>query len=88
MNRKTGGQVAERTSAPRQLGFGRLMLVMAAFVIVGTPLVYLLWRVVNDLLTGQIVGTRLLLAVPALVVFIIVLNVLARTIRRWDAGIG
>jgi hypothetical protein len=64
------------------------MLVMAAFVIVGTPLVYLLWRVVNDLLTGQIVGTRLLLAVPALVVFIIVLNVLARTIRRWDAGIG
>jgi hypothetical protein len=63
------------------------MLVMAAFVIVGTPLVYLLWRVVNDLLTGQVVGTRMLLAVPALVVFIIVLNVLARTVRRWDAGI-
>ena len=80
--------MAERTSAPRQVGFGGLMLVMAAFVIVGTPLVYLLWRVVNDLLTGQVVGTRLLLAVPALVVFIIVLNVLARTIRRWDAGIG
>lgn len=80
--------MAERTSAPRQVGFGRLMLVMAAFVIVGAPLVYLLWRVVNDLLTGQVVGTRLLLAVPALVVFIIVLTVLARTIRRWDAGIG
>jgi hypothetical protein len=64
------------------------MLVMAGFVIVGAPLVYLLWRVVNDLLTGQVVGTRLLLAVPALVVFIIVLNVLARTVRRWDAGTG
>jgi hypothetical protein len=64
------------------------MLVMAAFVIVGAPLVYLLWRVVNDLLTGQVVGTRLLLAVPALVVFIILLNVLARTVRRWDAGTG
>jgi hypothetical protein len=64
------------------------MLVMAGFVIVGAPLVYLLWRVVNDLLTGQVVGTRLLLAVPALVVFIILLNVLARTVRRWDAGTG
>lgn len=80
--------MAERTSAPRQVGFGGLMLVMAAFVIVGAPLVYLLWRVVNDLLTGQVVGTRLLLAVPALVVFIILLNVLARTVRRWDAGTG
>lgn len=80
--------MAERTSAPRQVGFGGLMLVMAGFVIVGAPLVYLLWRVVNDLLTGQVVGTRLLLAVPALVVFIIVLNVLARTVRRWDAGTG
>lgn len=88
MNRQTEDQVADRTSAPREVGFVRLMLVMAAFVIVGAPLVYLLWRVVNDLLTGQVVGTRMLLAVPALVVFIIVLNVLARTVRRWDAGIG
>jgi hypothetical protein len=64
------------------------MLFMAIFVVVGTPLVYLLWTVVNDLLTGHIVTSRLLLAGPVLIVFIIVLNVLARTVRRWDAGIG
>jgi hypothetical protein len=34
------------------------------------------------------VTSRLLLAVPVLIVFIIVLTVLARTVRRWDAGTG
>jgi hypothetical protein len=77
--------VAEQTS-PRQVGTGGLMVAMLVFVIVGTPLVYLLWTVVNDLLTGTVVRSRLLLAVPALIVFIIVLNVLARTVRRWDPG--
>ena len=80
--------MAEGTSAPQQVGLGRLMLFMAIFVVVGTPLVYLLWTVVNDLLTGHIVTSRLLMAVPVLIVFIIVLGVLARLIRRWDAGIG
>jgi hypothetical protein len=80
--------VAEQTSTPQQVGLGRLMLFMAIFVVVGTPLVYLLWTVVNDLLTGHIVNSRLLMAVPVLIVFIIVLGVLARLIRRWDAGIG
>jgi hypothetical protein len=80
--------VAEQTSTPQQVGLGRLMLFMAIFVVVGTPLVYLLWTVVNDLLTGHFVNSRLLMAVPVLIVFIIVLGVLARLIRRWDAGIG
>jgi hypothetical protein len=80
--------VAESSPASRQVGFGRLMLVMAAFVVVGTPLVYLLWSVVNDLLSGQIVMNRLLLAGPVLIVFIIVLRVLARTVTRLDAGVS
>lgn len=78
--------MAERTSAPQQVGLGGLMMVMGAFVIVGAPLVYLLWTVVNDILTGHIVTTRLLMAVPVLIVFIIVLNVLARTVKRMDGG--
>lgn len=78
--------MAEETSTPRQVGLGGLMVAMLLFVIVGTPLVYLLWTFVNDVLTGHVVGSRLLLAVPALIVFIIVLNVLARTVRRWDPG--
>lgn len=80
--------MGEGTSAPQQIGLGGLMAAMALFVVVGTPLVYLLWTVVNDLLTGHVVVTRLLLAVPVLIVFIIVLNVLARTVRRWDASTG
>jgi len=79
--------VAEGATAPERVGFGGLMAAMALFVVLGTPLVYVLWSVVNDILTGHIVTTRLLLAVPALIVFIIVLNLLARAVRRWDAGL-
>ena len=75
------------SNAPRRLGFGGLMLAMGLFVFVGSPLVYLLWGVVNDLLTGHVVTSRLLLALPALIVFLAVLNFLARSIRRWDASL-
>lgn len=64
------------------------MLAMAAFVVIGTPLVYVIWKVINDLLTGHLVTGRLLLAVPALVLLVIVLRVLANAIRRWDARLG
>lgn len=80
--------MAEGATAPERTGFGGLMAAMALFVVVGTPLVYVLWSVVNDILTGHIVTTRLILAVPALILFIIVLNLLARAVRRWDASVG
>jgi len=80
--------VTDGNAAPRQLGLGGLMLAMAIFVVVGSPLVYLIWGVANDVLTGHVSVPRLLLAIPALFVFLIVLNFLARSIRRWDASLG
>jgi len=76
--------VAETTVEQRPIGTGTLLLLMGVFVVVGAPLVYLLWSVVNDILTGHIVRLHLALAAPALIVFVVVLNLLARSIRRWD----
>lgn len=80
--------MADVNSRAEPLGFGGLMASMALFVVVGTPLVYLIWMVINDLLTGHIVTSRLLLAVPALIVFLFVLKLLAGSIRRWDGRVG
>lgn len=57
---------------------------MAIFVVIGTPMVYFLWSVVNELLTGHVDGRRLALAIPILGVFIVLLGYVARTVRRWD----
>jgi hypothetical protein len=80
--------VADVDSRAEPLGFGGLMASMGLFVVIGTPLVYLIWKVVNDILTGHVVTTRLVLAVPALVVLWLVLRLMARSIRRWDSRIG
>ena len=74
---------ARQQPVPR-LGFGRLMLAMAAFVVIGTPLVYFLWTALNDLLTGRIDGTHLAFAAPALVLFVVLLRFLARAVQRWE----
>jgi hypothetical protein len=66
------------------LGFGRLMLVMAAFVVIGTPLVYFLWTALNDVLAGRLDGRHLAFAAPALVLFLVLLRYLARAVRRWE----
>jgi len=80
--------VADVDSRAEPLGFGGLVASMALFVVVGTPLVYLIWKVINDLLTGHIVTSRLLVAVPTLIVFLFVLKWLARSVRRWDGRVG
>ena len=58
---------------------------MAAFVIVGTALVFVLWSTLNDLLSGQLATGRLAVAVPALLLFIILLTFLARSVVLWEA---
>jgi hypothetical protein len=80
--------VADVDSRAKPLGFGGLMASMGIFVVIGTPLVYFIWKVVNDLLTGHVGTIRMVMAVPALVVLWVVLGWLARSIRRWDARIG
>ena len=76
---------AKPGAAGHTIGFGTLLLAMCAFVVAGAPLVYYLWRVVNDLLIGRVVSARLAIAAPVLLAFIGLLAVLARAVRRWEA---
>jgi hypothetical protein len=66
------------------LGFRKLMIAMAAFVVIGTPLVYFLWTALNDVLTGRFDGRHLAFAAPALILFVVLLRYLARAVRRWE----
>lgn len=63
---------------------GKLIGLISLFVVLGMPLVWYLWTVVNELLTGHLDGQRLLLAVPVLAVFLTLLVFLSRAVRRWD----
>jgi hypothetical protein len=59
---------------------------MLGFVLVGTPLVFYLWSVVNELLSGHVRGLRDLLALPVLGLFVVLLFVLGRAVSRWDGS--
>jgi hypothetical protein len=73
------------TSNDRSPSAGVLLAVIAAFVIVGFPLVYVIWETINQVLTGNLGAVRPALFFPALVVFAVLLVVLARVLRRWSA---
>jgi hypothetical protein len=66
------------------LPLGRLIAVIAAFVLAGTPLVAYLWETLNRLLAGHAVAGRIALAVPVALLLAGLLALLARTVRRWE----
>lgn len=66
------------------IGTAGLMAVMLLFVIVGAPMVYYLWTTVNQVLAGHIVGGRLGISIIVLLIFLGLLSILTRSIRRWD----
>ncbi|HET7233574.1 MAG TPA: hypothetical protein VFJ16_26415 [Longimicrobium sp.] len=72
----------ERRDTP---AFGTLLLVILAFAAFGIPLFLYLWETVNGLLEGHGGGMRLLFSIPVLALFVALLAVLARTVRRWEA---
>ena len=55
-----------------------LIFRMALFVILGAPLVWVVWEAVNSLLTGRLGEIRLLPTVAALVLLLGLLGLLAR----------
>lgn len=57
---------------------------MALFVVLGSPLVFLVWRFVNELLAGEFRAGSATLAAGGLVGLIGLLAVVARKIRRWE----
>lgn len=58
---------------------------MALFVILGAPLVAILWETLNELLALQPTES-LLLSIPALVLLVVLLWFLRRTLERRDAA--
>jgi hypothetical protein len=63
-------------------GIGRLVVLLGIFVVVGVPVVAVLWDAVNQVAAGDL--GRLVVAVPALAVFAALLIVLAGRIRRLE----
>lgn len=63
-----------------------LVSYMAVFVVLGAPLVWVVWEAVNSALTGQIGEIRWALTLPALVLLIGVLALLGRAATRLGAS--
>ena len=63
-------------------GMGALIAIMAAFVVVGAPMVFYLWTTINELLAGHFDGTRFLLSLGVLLIFVGLLTILSRSVRR------
>ena len=61
-----------------------IVLAMLLLVVVGGPLVYVLWGAVNNLLLGEPGRVRLAVVLPAAVAFVVVLLFVARLVRRWE----
>lgn len=62
---------------------GKLITLMGLFVILGMPLVGYLWDTISDLLALDVGATRILIAVPALLLLIGLLVLLYRSILGW-----
>lgn len=76
-----GTRSAQRSSGPRS---GPLILKIALLVLVGGPMVYVLWEALNHLLSGDPGAVRWGLVVPVLLVFAIYVYLLSRVVVRWD----
>lgn len=70
--------------SPAGVGTGALIASILVFVVVGAPLVYYLWTTVNEVLAGHFNGDRLGLSLIVLLIFLGLLTILSRSIRRWD----
>jgi hypothetical protein len=67
---------------------GTLFVVVLGFAALGTPMFLYLWETLNGLLTGHADAMRLLIALPVLALFVGLLVVLSRVVRRWGTPAG
>lgn len=75
------GRVAGESPEPSA---SRLVLAMLALVVVGGPLVYVLWGALNDILLGEVQRVRISIVLPAAVVFLALVLYVSRLVRRWE----
>lgn len=57
---------------------------MGVLVVIGAPMVWYLWEVLTQLLSGVVDTRALLIAVPVFLVFLAFLWFVSRTVQRWD----
>lgn len=65
-------------------GAPSIVLAMLLLVVVGGPLVYVLWGAVNDVLLGEPGRVHLAVVLPAFIAFVVVVFFVARLVRRWE----
>lgn len=61
---------------------GRLFVMLAVFLIVGVPIVAVLWHSVNQVFSGDL--ARMVLALPLAIVFVAYLVFFARSVHRLE----
>lgn len=71
-------------ASERPLGIGKLTVVMLLLVVLGTPLLALVWETLNRLLAGVVQPLPLVLSAVALVLLVGVLKLTARVIGGWE----
>lgn len=66
----------------------QLILTIGVLIVIGFPLVYVLWTAVNLLLAGRLAEIRYPLVLPVLLTFVALLYGVARLISRWERDAG
>lgn len=74
----------ERLGSRSSLRARQMLLALSLFVFAGSPLVYLIWRFVNEALLGNFVLSAAGLAAVALVALVVLLRFVAVRIRAWE----
>ena len=59
---------------------------VALFAIIGIPLAAFLWDTLNKLVAGDFSSVRLIVAVPALLLFALLIVILSREVWRWEGS--
>jgi hypothetical protein len=57
---------------------------IAAFMILGIPLVAFVWEMLNQAFAGHDVLRHLLLAIPGILLLLLFWGLMSRAIQRWD----
>lgn len=80
-----GSEASDEQAGPGVTG---LVVKMVLLVVVGGPMVYVLWEALNHLLSGDADAVRWSIVFPVLVVFSGFVIWLARAVSRWDRAGG
>ena len=69
----------------QRLSAAALVARIAVAVVLGIPLLAVVWETLNELIAGHLNGRLLLLGAPAAVLLVVLWRFLAGAVQRWDA---